>query len=336
MTPEEIQRAIDQLPRLPLNELPTPLHFCPRLSEELGGPRIFIKRDDLTCHAFGGNKSRYLELTVAHAVEDGSNAVVMSAVVQSNHCRQFSAATAKHGIKGVVVLRANDSRMGTHDPPNGNYLLHNLYGADVRIAAPERVGEVIDEEMDRLQRQGYKPARLSGERSNVAYIQCARELASQCQEMEVQLDHVCIGSGGTSLSGLVAGLEMLGHQPHYVGFPEGKLGTPAEASERVVQMARRAAAQIGLDCEPDAGRIGVDDHYVGAGFGYMNKQTREAIYLLGRTEAILVDPTYTGKAFTGLVDYIRQGRYKKGDDVIFVHTGGTPLLFVYGEELLEV
>ncbi len=335
MTSEEIQKAIDQLPQLPLNELPTPLHFCPRLTEELGGPRIFVKRDDLTGHAFGGNKSRYLEFTVAHAVEDGSNAVILSAVVQSNHCRQFAAAAAKHGIKGVVVLRADDSHMGDHDPPNGNYLLDNLFGVDVRIAASERLGEVIDEEMERLKREGYKPARVSGERSNVSYIQCALELAHQCDEMDVHLNHVYIGSGGTSLSGMVAGLEMLGRQPRYVGFPQSKLGgTAEEASERVVQAARNAAAQIGFECSADAARIEVNDHYVGPGFGHMDERTREAIHLLASTEAILVDPTYTGKAFSGLIDHIRQGRLKQGEDVVFIHTGGMPLLFMYGEELL--
>lgn len=331
---EEIQRAIDRLPRLPLNELPTPLHFCPRLTEELGGPRIFVKRDDLTGHAFGGNKSRYLEFTLAHAVQDGADAAILSAVVQSNHCRQFAAAVAKHGIKGVVVLRTDESHMGDHDPPNGNYLLDNLFGADVRIATQGRLGEVIDEEMERLRREGYKPVRVSGQRSSISYIQCALELARQCGDMEMKLEHVYIGSGGTSLAGLVAGLEMLEHRPRYTGFPQSKVGAPAEAPGRVAQAACRTAELIGLECEPDVARIRVDDNYVGPGFGYLDEPTREAIRLLARTEAILVDPTYTGKAFAGLVDHVRKGELRKGEDVVFVHTGGTPLLFVYGEELI--
>ena len=331
---EEIQRAIDRLPRLPLNELPTPLHFCPRLTEELGGPRIFVKRDDLTGHALGGNKSRYLEFTLAHAVQDGADAAILSAVVQSNHCRQFAAAAAKHGIKGVVVLRADESHMGDHDPPNGNYLLDNLFGADVRISTQGRLGEVVDEEMERLRREGYKPVRVSGQRSSISYIQCALELARQCGDMAIKLEQVYIGSGGTSLAGLVAGLEMLGHRPRYTGFPQSKVEVPAEAPGRVAQAACRTAELIGLECEPDMARIRVDDNYVGPGFGYLDEPTREAIRLLARTEAILVDPTYTGKAFAGLVDHVRKGELGKEEDVVFVHTGGTPLLFVYGEELV--
>jgi 1-aminocyclopropane-1-carboxylate deaminase/D-cysteine desulfhydrase-like pyridoxal-dependent ACC family enzyme len=338
MTPypfETIQNAIDQLPRLALNERPTPLHFCPNLTKELGGPRIFIKRDDLTGHAFGGNKSRYLEFTMGQAVDQGADAVLLSAVVQSNHCRQFAAAAARHGLKAVVVLRPNDSLMGRQVPATGNYLLDQLYGAKVRIAPSERLSEVISEELDTLRQAGYSPLQVPGQRSSVAYIECALELERQCATQQVKPDHIYIASGGTSLSGLVAGFTLLGHAPHFVGTPQSKLGgTPAEAVQAVARRATDAAAMIGLSCTPEPQRIRVIDDYVGDYFGHLTDPALAAIRLLARTEAILVDPAYTGKAFACLLDSVNQGEIPADEDIIFVHTGGTPLIFVYGDELL--
>lgn len=333
MTPARIQQAIDRLPRLPLNYLPTPLHLCPRLSAHLGESRLFIKRDDLTGHALGGNKSRYLEFTLAEALAQGASAVVLSAVVQSNHCRQFAGAAARHGIKAVVVLRQDESPMG--EQASGNFLLDHLFGAQVRVAPPERLEEAIAEEMERLRRDGHRPARLSGRTSAVAYIQCALELAQQCAAAEVDPRHIFIASAGPSLAGLVAGWTLLGRRARFVGVPQSELSESGqEAAQRVAGAAREAAALLGLPCAPDPSAIAVDDTYVGPGFGFMDGRTREAIQLLARTEAILVDPTYTGKAFAGLIDYIRQGRVRAGEDVVFVHTGGTPLVFAYGEQLL--
>ena len=240
MDPSEVQWAIDRVSRLRLIRLPTPLHGCPRLADRLGGPRIFIKRDDLTGLAFGGNKSRYLEFTLAEAVDAGADAVVLTAVVQSNHCRQLAAAAARVGLKAVLVLREDESPMGRHDPPTANDLLDRLFGAEIRFAQPDRVQSAVAE----------------------------------------------------------------------------------------------AADFIGLSCTPDPAHIRVDDGYVGSGFGALDATTRKAIHLLARTEGILVDPTYTGKAFAGLLDHIRRHRIGPDQDVVFVHTGGTPLTFAYGDQLL--
>ena len=208
---QTIQRAIDALPRHRLTHLPTPLQHCPRLSAALGGPQIWIKRDDLTGLAFGGNKSRYLEFTLAEGTAQGCDAAVLSAVVQSNHCRQFAAACAQLGLKGVVVLRENDSIMGRQSPVQGNHLLDQLCGARIRFAPPEGVGATIAEEVERLKEEGYKPfSGLSGLLSRVAYIQCALEIETQLRAAGIQADDVVIGSGGTSLAGLVAGFALLG------------------------------------------------------------------------------------------------------------------------------
>ena len=330
-----IQNALDQLPRLVLNQRPTPLQFCANLTQVLNGPRIFVKRDDLTGHAFGGNKSRYLEFTLGQAVDAGADALVLSAVVQSNHCRQFAAAAARHNLKAVVVLRENNSLMGRQVPATGNYLLDHLYGAKVCSAPPERLNEVISEELETLRQAGYTPMQVPGQRSALAYIECALELEHQCATQQVKTSHVYIASGGTSLAGLVAGFTLLGHTPHFVGTPQSKLGRPPqEAVQAITQRATDAATMIGLSCTPDPQYIHVTDQYVGDYFGHLTDAGLEAIQQLAKTEAILLDPAYTSKAFACLIDAIKEKKISDSEDVIFVHTGGTPLIFAYGDELL--
>lgn len=337
MRPDEIQAAIDRCPRRRLLHLPTPLQPLDRLREVVGGPRVWVKRDDLTGLAFGGNKSRYLEFTLAEAIEQGADAVVLSAVVHSNHCRQFAAAAARLGLEAVVVLRQSDTPMGLTDPVTGNYLLHQLFGARVRIAPPEGVGSVIEEEMERLRRRGRSPfTGVSAVLSRVAYVQCALELAAQCDAAGLEPAEVFVGSGGNSLAGLVAGFRLLGRPTPFIGTPQSHLADTAAAAESVAARAAEAIDRLGLACDPPATEgIRVDDRWVGPGFGILDGPTREAIGLLARTEGVLVDPTYTGKAFTGLLAEIRGGRWPEEADVVFVHTGGTPLVFTYGQSLLE-
>ena len=333
---QAIQRAIDAQPRHRLTHLPTPLQHCPRLSAALGGPQIWIKRDDLTGLAFGGNKSRYLEFTLAEATAQGCDAAVLSAVVQSNHCRQFAAACAQLGLKGVVVLRENDSIMGRKSPGQGNYLLDQLSGTRIRFAPPEGIGATIAEEVERLKEEGYKPfTGLSGLLSRVAYIQCALEIETQVRAAGIQADDVVIGSGGTSLAGLVAGFSLLGRSTRFLGTPQSKMGQREGVSERIAQSAAEAADHLGLECAPDPEHIAVTDEYVGPGFGHLDRATLDSIRLLAQSEGIFVDPTYSGKGLACLIDQVRQGRFRDSANIVFIHTGGTPLLFAYGEALLD-
>lgn len=330
-----IQRAIDALPRHRLTHLPTPLQPCPRLSAALEGPQIWIKRDDLTGLALGGNKSRYLEFTLAAATAQGCDAVVLSAVVQSNHCRQFAAACAQLGLQGVVVLREDDSVMGRKAPAQGNYLLDQLCGVRIRFAPPAGIGAAIAEEMARLKQEGYKPfTGLSGLLSRIAYIQCALEIDAQVCAAGIQADDVVIGSGGASLAGLVAGFSLLERPARFLGTPQSKLSQREGVSERVAQSAAEAAAHLGLECAPDPRRIAVTDAYVGPGFGHLDRATLDSIRLLAQSEGIFVDPTYSGKGLACLIDQVRQGCFRASANIVFVHTGGTPLLFAYGEALL--
>jgi 1-aminocyclopropane-1-carboxylate deaminase/D-cysteine desulfhydrase-like pyridoxal-dependent ACC family enzyme len=306
------------------------------LTDALEGPRILINRDDLTGLAFGGNKTRYLEFTLAEAIAQKADAVVLSAVVHSNHCRQCAAAAAKLGLKAVLVLRENPSPMGFRDPPTGNYLLDQLFGAEVRFADASTVRDVIQEEMDRLKRAGHRPfTGLSAVRSRVAYIQCVLELDRQSRSQGVSLTHVYIGSGSNSLAGLVAGFSLLERPVQFVGIPQGKLSDPRGAADRIVALAREAADMVGLNCSPDPGAIEVADAYSGPGFGVLDDATLDAVQLVARSEGVILDPTYTGKGFAGLIDHVRKGRLGSQDTVAFVHTGGTPLTFVYGEALLR-
>ncbi len=338
MRPEQIQAAIDRCPRRRMLHLPTPLQPLDRLRQVVGGPRVWVKRDDLTGLAFGGNKSRYLEFTLGEAIEQGADAVVLSAVVHSNHCRQFAAAAARLGLEAVVVLRQSDTPMGLTEPVTGNYLLHHLFGARVRVAPPEEVGPMIEEEMERFRRRGRTPfTGVSAVLSRVAYVQCALELAAQCGAAGLEPAEVYVGSGGNSLAGLVAGFRLLGRETPFTGTPQSHLADAGSAAGSVVARASETIDRLGLACDPMpmADGIRVDDRWVGPGFGILDGPTREAIGVLARTEGLLVDPTYTGKAFTGLLAELRGGRWPEDADIVFVHTGGTPLVFTYGESLLE-
>jgi len=333
---DEIQQAIDSLPRERLLHLPTPLQPLDHLRQLIGGPRVWIKRDDLTGLAFGGNKSRYLEFTLAAARASGADAVVLSAVVHSNHCRQFAAAAARLGLEAVVVLRQDDTAMGRTDPATGNYLLDQLFGARIRVCAANDVAATVAEEMDRLRAAGRRPfTGLSALLSRVAYIQCALELAVQCDAAGIQPATVVIGSGSNSLAGLLAGFTLLGREIPLLGTPQGHLRDPEQAPQRLVDAAAEAIRHLGLAVAmPPASLVRVDDGFVGPGFGHLDAPTLAAIRQLARSEGLLVDPAYTGKAFSALLSGIREGLWSTDQDLLFVHTGGTPLLFTYSDELL--
>ena len=187
----------------------------------------------------------------------------------------------------------------------------------------------------RYRQEGYDPfTGFPGPHSTIAYIQCALELVQQSVELDVHPDYIFAGSAGSSLAGLVAGFSLLGKPTRFVGVPQRKVGPPREAAVGLAAHARKAAEHIGLSCAPDPDRIFVDDRHTGPGFGALDPPTREAIQLLARTEGILVDPAYTGKGLAGLLAHIREDRLAASEDVVFVHTGGTPLTFVYGAALL--
>jgi D-cysteine desulfhydrase family pyridoxal phosphate-dependent enzyme len=316
------------LPRIPLAHLPTPLDFLPRLTDALKGPRIFIKRDDLTGLAGGGNKTRKLELLVAEAKREGADTLVTLGAAQSNHCRQTAAAAARCGMHCILVLR------GDPQPENsGNLLLDRLLGADLRWSGPRSREEVMDEVVEQERAAGAKPypVTLGGSTplGAAAYVYAMQELAVQTP---VPFDRIVFASssGGTH-AGLMVGAEVTGFSGEVLGI---SIDEPLESlQEMVAEIGSGTARLMGLARRYSPRDVAADAGYLGDGYGIVGDPEREAIGLFARTEGILLDPVYTARAAAGMIDLIRQGRIGAGESVLFWHTGGIPALWAYGDEL---
>lgn len=335
VTRDELQAAIDRLPRVELADLPTPLHDCPRFSEAVGGNvRVMVKRDDLTGLAFGGNKTRKFDLAFGAAVAEGATAVVTGAASQSNHARQAAAAAAKLGLKCVLVNRYDHrSQLGMQ----GNELLDNVLGADVRLV-PDGVdaGAVKQQVVEELRQQGETPyliGRQSAVLGAVAYAGCVLEIAAQLDEMGARADFICTASGQGTNAGLALGVKALGLDIRVQGYSP----SPGDAAQRRASkaaVANEAAEVLGFDLRLAPEEIDSTDAYVGENYGITTEAGLDALHLLARTEGILLDPVYTSKAVAGVIDRIRNGGIPAGSTVVYVHTGGNPALFAYAPELI--
>jgi D-cysteine desulfhydrase family pyridoxal phosphate-dependent enzyme len=305
-------------PRVSLGSFPTPLDSLPRLSAELG-VEVVAKRDDLTGLALGGNKIRKLEMLLAEALAQGADAVVTCGAVQSNHCRCTAAAAAKLGLGCGLVLFE-----GRHNE-NGNLLLDQLFGAVVeRHPSSERDG--AEELMTRLGARYRRPYLIPFGGSNAlgaaAYAWCYQELVEQLGGRRGTL--FCFTSSGATHAGLALGAAMLGGGPAVVGI---SVGDPAAACEaRLVPLLAGAAGLLGFEGEVHAAVL---DAYRGEGYGIPSPAGNDAIRRLARTEGILLDPVYTGKAMAGLL--AESARYEP--PLVFLHSGGVPALFAYADEL---
>jgi L-cysteate sulfo-lyase len=326
----------ENLPRVSIAHLPTPLEEMPRLSEALCGPRLFVKRDDQTGLATGGNKARKLEFLVADALEQGADTIITAGAAQSNHARQTAAAAAKFGLRCCLVLTGQSPSHW-----NGNLLLDELLGAEVRWAGERdrsQVMEEVAEEMARLGRTPYIiPLGGSIPLGSVGYVAAMEELMGQLAERNLQVDRMIFatGSNGTH-AGLAVGGKALGFAGQIEGISVG--GTKEELKAGLEELVAETKAFLGLDlsfADEDGGdRFIIHDAYIGEGYGKIGPSEREAIRLAARTEGLLVDPVYTGRALAGLIDLIRRGVFGKDETILFWHTGGTPSLFAYADELL--
>lgn len=320
-------------PRLRLAHLPTPLEPLPRLSALLDGPEIWIKRDDCTGLATGGNKTRKLEFLMAEAVERKADIVLTQGASQSNHARQTAAAAARLGLKCHVLL---ENRTGSNDPQylgNGNVFLDHLLGASVE----HRPGGVdmaaaLAESAARFEAEGLRAYSIPGGGSNevgaLGYVNCAFELMSQINDLGLHFDHLlhATGSSGTQ-AGLVAGLTLANSPLPVLGIG---VRVPREKQEALVRaLTERVLDRFGKAALIGQAEIAANCDYVGEGYGIPNEGTLEAIRLTARLEGILLDPVYSGKGMAGLIDLIRQGRFRKGQRVLFLHTGGAAALFGY-------
>lgn len=325
---------IESLPRFPLAQLPTPVTKSERLSRELGGPEIFIKRDDQTGLALGGNKTRKLEFLVGDALAKNADTLVTLGAAQSNHCRQTAAAAAAAGLKCELILNGNKP-----DVTNGNLLLNELLGATAHwIERPQRAAKLraLDEE---LRAAGRKPYLIPVGGSNgigaVGYVVAMLELMEQLRRMNQRVDHIVFGSssGGTQ-AGIILGARLAGFGGKLHGLSIDKNDPEHfEYETEVAQIANECAKYIGADALVTKDDIKVVYGYKGEGYGVVGDLEREAIRLMARTEGIILDPVYAGRAFGALVDLIRQGCFRRGETVLFWHTGGTPALFAYAREV---
>lgn len=322
----------DHLPRIALANLPTPLEEMPRLSAALGGPRLFIKRDDLTGLATGGNKTRKLEFSIGEALRQGADTLVTVGAPQSNHCRQTAAAAARLGLRCVLVLRGQ--------PPagiaNGNLLLDHLLGARVVFSGTQTREEAAAEVMEAEKASGFQPFFIplgaSDEIGAAGYAAGFAELHSQITQRGLKIDRVAFASAsyGTH-AGMLVGAKALGFQGEISGICIDS--EAAELQEGVAELAGQLARRLNLDLTFTPEEVIGYDAYLGGGYAVMGEAEKEAILLAARCEGILLDPVYTGRAFAGMVDLVRRGVFKRDETVLFWHTGGYAALFAYAEQL---
>ncbi len=322
-----------RFPRVRLGHFPTPLEAMPNLTKLLGGPKLYIKRDDCTGLSSGGNKTRKLEFLMADALQKGCDTVITQGAIQSNHARQTAAAAAKLGMKCRILL---ENRTGSTNPDycgSGNVLLDHIHGAPTQtFPAGTPMNAEMEKVAEEIRSHGGKPYIIVGGGSNpigaLGYVNCALELVAQANDMSLRIDHVvhATGSAGTQ-AGLVVGLE--GLRSH---IPVLGIGTRAPRPLQEENIYKLACATADLMDMPGAvarERVVANTDYVGAGYGVPTDGMVEAINILARTEGILLDPVYSGKGMAGLIDLIRKGQFKTSENVVFLHTGGSVGLFGY-------
>jgi D-cysteine desulfhydrase family pyridoxal phosphate-dependent enzyme len=308
--------------RLYFAHLPTRVEEMPRLSEFLGGSRLFIKRDDQTGLAFGGNKTRKLEFLVAEAQAQGAKMLISAGAIQSNHCRQTAAAAARFGLECTLVLTGDFPSQ-----PSANLLLDEMFGAEiVNVADRADRDRILQETYDKAMQAGKKPYLVpyggSSPTGALGYAFAVEELMKQ----DIKADWIVFG---TSSGGTHAGLTL---GKRFFGYPGKVLGISIDESEawlrsHVSALASDASELLGERIEFTPDDVMATDAYCQAGYGVLTDAEREAVKLFAKYEGLLLDPVYTGRAAAGMIDLIRKGFFKKEETVLFWHTGGQPALF---------
>ncbi|MDA1016170.1 MAG: D-cysteine desulfhydrase family protein [Planctomycetota bacterium] len=332
-----LHESIDQLPRFQLAHLPTPLEHASRFSQALHGPRIWIKRDDCTGLAFGGNKTRHNEFLIGDALDKHADIVVWGAGLQSNNCRQTAAACAKAGLDCHLVLGRGKPADGP-DPIQGNLLLDHLVGASIEIVDDE-VGPAVDAKIANAAARFAKQGRTVFEWNRktvkplaaVSYMLCMTEIIEQAAAAGFVPDAVYVCSAGSTGAGLA-----LAHAALAQTFPVRHITPivwPWDTQADMARIANDAAELLGIETRLETADIDVTEEYVGPSYGVPTPGCLEALTLLARTEGILLDPSYSGKAMAGLIDHVRKAQFDQRQNIVFVHTGGTPALFAHADEL---
>ncbi|MGD2065910.1 MAG: D-cysteine desulfhydrase family protein [Candidatus Bathyarchaeota archaeon] len=315
---------------------PTPLQQMPRLSKALAGPKLFVKRDDMTDLAYGGNKARKLEFLFADAKNKGADTMISVGAIQSNCACMVASASRRLGMKPVLVLVGKEP-----DVPDGNLLLDKLLSADIHFI--EEYGPHVEEYMNKLAEE-YKakghnpyvvPAGASVPSTVPGYALAMEELVNQFKEIGEKLDAVvcACGTGGTQ-AGLIFGAKLLDSETKILGA--SVFASKADASNTVSRLVNGAAELFDVNLSIAPEDVTVFDDYIKEGYGILNNDVTEALKLVAKTEGIFIDPVYTGKAMVMLIDLIKKSYFKKDDNVVFFHTGGLPALFLYRNHLGKV
>tara|TARA_R110000850_G_scaffold244768_1_gene369593 strand:- start:30584 stop:31570 length:987 start_codon:yes stop_codon:yes gene_type:complete len=325
--------GLADIPKKSLGFFPTPLVELKALTAFLGGPKLYIKRDDQTGLAMGGNKTRKLEYFFGDALNKSCDVVITGGAQQSNHCRQTAAAAAHCGLECHLVLGG--------DKPvelNGNLLLDALFGATLHYCGDLRKGEKIPDIFNQLTKLGKKPYVIPYGGSNaigaLGFVDAFEELHFQMKAQELQFkDIVFASSSGGTQAGLMVGKELFKTKYNILGIGIDKDEIEGASLENyILKLANETASKLNLDKEFSKNEVHLNNKYLGKGYGVVGDAEKEAIDLLARLEGILLDPVYTGKAMAGLIDLIRNNHYAKSDKVLFWHTGGTPALFHYNNQ----
>lgn len=331
---------LTKFPRNRYTQFPTPIEKASRFSASLKGPTVFIKRDDLLGLTEGGNKTRKLEFLIADAQASGADTIITAGGIQSNHCRLTLAACVKENLKCILILEENiEAQYDTQT--NGNFLLFQLLGTESIKIVPN--GTDVYEEMEKtaseMKKDGRKPYVIPVGGSNVTgilgYASCAEEISEQSTELGVQFDYViCTSGSGGMHAGLITGFQGMNDNTKVIGI---NISRGKELQEELVyQLTRDTAAHIGIDKMISREAVTCFDEYVGPGYALPTREMVQAVKRLARTEAILLDPVYTGKTMAGLIDLIQKDFFKASDNILFIHSGGTPAIYAYSPIFYEV
>ena len=332
LTRSELRARIDKLPRMRIAHLPTPLEEMPRLSDELGGPRIFVKREDMTGLAFGGNKARHYDFEMPHIKEAGYDTIINIMDYHSNNARMTAAAANKTGLRYVLVLKN-----AAHRKVQGNLLIDKLLGAELHLLdqfESETAQDYAERIKEQLESEGFKPYLVQDYKfprivGMVGFVEAGLELLEQIEELGLEKVHI-YGVAGRSMCGLILAALNLGLDWKFTGV---MVTHDPPLDEYIFQHAGDIQELLDLPLTFTESDMTVLDQYIGEGYGIMTAEVVEAIHMAARTDAIICDPNYTGTVMAAVIDQIRQGRVPEDETVVFLHTGGLPAVFTYAGEL---
>lgn len=316
---------LEEIPRIKSAFLPTPLEYLPRLSKKFGNCRIWMKRDDLTGHCFGGNKERKLEYILADAVSKNADAAVTVGAIQSNHCRMTAAMALRLGMKPVLILIEEENGK-TPDIPEANHFLDVFMGSTIHLVKKNAVQEKIDSVMAQLRTEGKNPYFIEGGGHNalgaMGYANAFFEIAGQLGEIGEKADHIIVAAGtGTTYAGLFAGAMLDGFKGELHGISVAR--NKERCSTEIKDILQKMTPILDLPLFPDA--FPVYDEYVGDGYGILYNECIESMNLLAQEEGTMLDPVYNAKTFYGMTDLIRKGRVR--GNIVYINTGGLPGIF---------